>query len=279
LIWLKAPDVATCHHRRVTTRAAAMSQESSVRDRPSIRTLLLPREHGSWSLALEPLALGLIAAPSWPGAALALGALALFFARRPWQGTRTGNRRAWSVLVMLGIVAALALALGVQRAAGPAGLALLAALPAGAAFAWFDQRKAGREAAAELSGATFFAVFPAALALAAGRDWPIAAVLAGFALARSVTTILAIRTFLRRRKGESVARAPAVLAAIAAVVAFGIYANHTGRWVPALWTGVFLVRTNSLLGPRTPQWTARQLGTMEAVLGVVAVVSTGLALR
>ena len=70
-----------------------MSAAPTKSPRPSLRALLLPREHGSWSLALEPLALGLIAAPSWPGAALALAALALFFARRPWQAARAGDVR------------------------------------------------------------------------------------------------------------------------------------------------------------------------------------------
>ena len=45
--------------------------------------LTLPKEHGSWSLALEPVAFGLLVAPSAAGAALALAAVSGFFLRRP----------------------------------------------------------------------------------------------------------------------------------------------------------------------------------------------------
>ena len=41
--------------------------------------LTLPKEHGSWSLALEPVAFGLLVAPSAAGAALALAAGLGFF--------------------------------------------------------------------------------------------------------------------------------------------------------------------------------------------------------
>ena len=49
----------------------------------SFRALVLPKEHGSWSLAFEPVALALLAAPSWAGAALAGATVAGFFVRRP----------------------------------------------------------------------------------------------------------------------------------------------------------------------------------------------------
>lgn len=248
----------------------------------SWRALILPREHGSWSLALEPLALGLIAAPSGPGSALALSAAAIFLARRPWQAARAGDARlgfALSALTLLGLIALLALVAGVHYAQGPAGIALAAAIPAAAAFAWFDRRKAGRAAAAELAGATCFAVFPVAIALAGGRAWPLAVVLGGFALARSTTSILALRTFLRRRKGETVTLRFACGVAIASAVAFVSYAWQGGSWLPAVWTIVFAGRVAWLFGRFPPQWTARQLGMLEAVGGVLAIITTGIALR
>ena len=54
----------------------------SVRD-VSLRSVALPREHGGWSLTLEPAVLGLIVAPSLAGVALALAALLAFLARTP----------------------------------------------------------------------------------------------------------------------------------------------------------------------------------------------------
>ena len=52
---------------------------------PGLRSIALPTEHGGWGFTLEPLILGLLAAPSIAGAALATAAVALFLARRPWR--------------------------------------------------------------------------------------------------------------------------------------------------------------------------------------------------
>lgn len=61
------------------------------------RELVWPREHGSWSFALEPMALGLIAVPSVAGGWLALAVGAAFFARRPlriaWGDEQAERRR------------------------------------------------------------------------------------------------------------------------------------------------------------------------------------------
>ena len=51
--------------------------------------LTLPNEHGSWSLALEPLALGLLVAPSAAGAALGLAAACGFFFAATVEGVIT----------------------------------------------------------------------------------------------------------------------------------------------------------------------------------------------
>src|SRR6516162_7239992 len=62
--------------------------------------LVLPKEHGSWSLALEPVALGLFVAPSAGGGALAVAAMAGFLMRRPLKlgvAAKTDPRRLMAV--------------------------------------------------------------------------------------------------------------------------------------------------------------------------------------
>ena len=245
----------------------------------SWRALLLPREHGSWSLALEPLVLALLVAPSLAGIAIAVAAVALFLARRPWQAARAGDARfgvATGALGILGATAGAGLLLALAPVTGSAGLALLATLPAGIAFAWFDRRRAGRTAAAEMCGATFFAGFAAAIVLAAEGSAPLAIALGAFGVVRSVTSILTIRTFLRRRKGEAVSSVPATVTAVSATAAFFHYGMAANAWLPAAWTAVFVARAIWLLGPHAPRWTARRLGMTEAVLGVAVVLSCGL---
>src|SRR5215471_15740861 len=73
--------------------------------------LVLPKEHGSWSLALEPVALGLFVAPSVAGGALALTAVTVFFLRRPLKlglATKTDPRRPMA-LACVSILSLLAL--------------------------------------------------------------------------------------------------------------------------------------------------------------------------
>src|SRR4051812_29770921 len=62
------------------TRRTPARAELSV---PVPSSVFLPKEHGSWSLAFEPLALGMLLAPSLAGGAFLAAAVAVFFARRP----------------------------------------------------------------------------------------------------------------------------------------------------------------------------------------------------
>ena len=61
-----------------------------------IRTVALPNEHGGWGLALEPVALGLLVAPSPAGFFLAVATLGAFLKRHPFKivaGDRRRGRR------------------------------------------------------------------------------------------------------------------------------------------------------------------------------------------
>lgn len=253
--------------RPVTPRATATPPAS----------IFLPKEHGSWSLALEPLALGLWVAPSLAGGALLAAALAGFFARRPakaaFAATHSPRRReAREALCML---TALVVAGGFEAfvLGGPIALWPLAlAAPFGGLFAYFDAQGEGRAAAAEVAGSAAFAVLPAVFATLAGRPAGIALALALLALARSVPAVLTIRTFLRRRKGEAASPAPALaaagvgLAAAAGLVWF--------RLLPFAAAGAVLVlslRTAWFMSPWRPAWSARRAGMFEAVLGLAYV--------
>ncbi len=53
-------------------------------NRRATAQLTLPKEHGSWSLALEPVAFGLLVAPSAAGAALTLADWLASLRLMPW---------------------------------------------------------------------------------------------------------------------------------------------------------------------------------------------------
>lgn len=245
---------------------------------------MLPKEHGSWSLALEPLVLALCAAPSWAGVALSAAVFAAFLARRPLQATlgpraaaKTSGRPVATVIV-LGACALLSTLLAGWWGGFAALAALAPAAGLGAVFLWFDLRGGGREQTAELVGAAAFAGVPMGVAALAGWSWPAAGALAAVMLARLAPTVLVVRVYLRRRKGEAATPWIALLASGAAV-AVGVLLAAEGRAprLAVVLLGFLFVRALGLLIWPRPEWRATRLGIAEAVIGAVFAVGVGLA--
>jgi len=240
-------------------------------------TVFLPKEHGSWSLALEPVALGLLIAPSWAGGALAGVALAGFLSRRPLKAAcdpvrsphRIAAREAlgvWGVLALAGMVEVFVLA--PWTALWP----LVPAAMLGLVFAWFDAQGESRAAAAEVAGSAAFAFMPAALAALADFPAETALALALLALARSVPAVLAVRGYLRLAKGGAARR---VLTGMVAACALGVACVLTATGLAPLsavvLAALLFVRVLWLLGPWRPAWPAKRVGMMEAALGLLYV--------
>lgn len=250
----------------------------------SFRSLVLPKEHGSWSFAFEPVLLGLLVAPSRAGLVLGLAVVAGFFVRRPLKLAVTlpadDERRIpavkwtilWSALSFAGIVVT------AQLESWSALWSLLLCAPFAAIFLWFDLRNVMREAEAELAGSTTFALLPATLAILAGWSTAPALGLAALMLARSLPTVLIVRTYLRHAKGQ---KANSTGALIAAGVAFaGIAALAWKGVVPVfgglLAAGLFL-RSLILLTSLRPSWPARRIGQGEAVIGALYLIGLSVA--
>lgn len=256
-----------------------------VRPRSVWRDLVRPREHGSWSLALEPLLFGLIAAPSAAGGGLALAVMMAFLARRPLRvalGDASPGRRAGARGPLVGLVgAATVLWLGAVVLGGWGWLVwLLPATAAGAVFLRYDLRGAGREETAEIAGAGAFALVPAALAALGGWSAPAAGALALVMLGRTVPAVLGVRAGLRAAKTGERRAGPAVGGAVLALLV-GVALVRAGH-APAVavaWLAGLAGRTMFLLVWPRPAWRARTLGMIETVLGVGFVLSVAWAWR
>jgi hypothetical protein len=241
----------------------------------AIETVFLPKEHGSWSLALEPLVLGLLIAPSPAGGALATAAFAGFLARRPLKTALTTDRPARRRTAALTLAALGCLATtGLAEAAMLGGVAalwpLLLVAPLGGLFAYFDAQNEARAAAAEIVGCSAFALLPTALATLAGWSAPAALALALIAFTRSLPTVLTLRFCLRSAKGES--PSPALAPVCAAIAASALAFAWSLRLVPMLSVAaatVLLLRSLWFTSPWRPGWPARRLGMLEAALGVL----------
>lgn len=234
--------------------------------------LTLPKEHGSWSLALEPVAFGLFAAPTVAGVALVTAAVSGFFLRRPmkvWFSSKSDPRQplAAACSAILAFVGLTGLLLA-GRFGGVSNLwPLLPAALAGAVFAWCDSHNEAREGAAEVAGAVAFGLLPATFGALAG--WHVLAfcALAAVMLVRSVPTVLAVRANLRIRKGRAVSVFPALVSAGTGMVLVGwLVYLRLAPWAAALFAIVFAVRTAWLLIWR-PHVTAKTVGIIEAALG------------
>lgn len=259
-----------------------MTQSRPLPDTPGWFTTVRPREHGSWSLALEPLVLGLAVAPSGAGLALGVATLGAFFARRPlrlcWEGDSPEAAPAARALLVCSLVAAAALGFSVALHGTAWLLWLLPPAVLGAVFLFHDLRRHGRSATAEIVGAAAFAFLPAGLARLAGFPPAASLALAAVCLARNVPTVLYVRARVRAQKAAAVSPAPAVLAAGLAFL--GLLALVRAGLAPtaaAVLTGLLFARAGWLLGPAGSRLTARTIGLIEAGLGVLFVAGVALA--
>ena len=258
------------------------SQETS--GRSVARSVALPAEKGSWSLVSEPILLGLLTAPSWAGAALAVGAFATFLCNRPLKVVLADRRRGrvyertalarrflalYAVIALAGFAGGLAL--GGWRPFAP----LAAAVPLLALFAFYDQRP-GRHWQAELAAPVAFAAIVAAMALADGWAWPPALGLWGFMIARAVPAVLFIRARLRLDKGKTAAPGESLAAVFAAhLLAVAAVAGLAWLgWLP--WLAVVaavVLLARAAWGLSAWRWRSSvvALGFLETGFGILAV--------
>ncbi|NEP83260.1 MAG: YwiC-like family protein [Okeania sp. SIO3B3] len=170
-----------------------------------LRTIALPPEHGSWGLTLEPILLGLLIAPSWAGAGLALGAFGAFLLRWPVKVAQTSRRQnrharmgiALRFVGLYAVITLLGFGVGIWQAGWSPLMPLLPALPFGLIFFFYDSHNQSRSWQAELAGPVAFSAMAASIALAGGVTLPLAMALWAVLVARAVPSVLYVRARLR----------------------------------------------------------------------------------
>jgi len=271
------------------TAASAPAAAPAGHGRPTVlwREVALPREHGGWSLTAEPAVLGLLAAWSGSGAALAAGAMVAFVARTPLKVVLVDRfRHRW--LARTGLALRIALAeLAVLAALAVAAVAgsdhrfwvpLALAVPLVAVELWFDMRSRSRRLVPELAGAVGIGSVAAAIALAGGSPGRVAAGLWCVIAARAAAAIPYVRVQLARAKGRPHRLWPSDLAQIGAVAA--VAAAWALDAVP-LAAVVVLVASGlvAVIGLRVPIRPAPLIGAEQSVVGLTVVLVAGLATR
>ena len=213
----------------------AAVRTSAAAPRSTLRAVAVPDEHGGWGLTLEPVLLGLLVAPSWPGVAVALAAFVAFLVRTPlkvvlvdrWRSRWLPRTRAAATVAGVEMTALVVLAAAVTLAAGPRWLVpVVLAVPLVGLELWFDMRSRSRRVVPELAGAAGMAATAAAVVVAAGEGAGLAAACWLLLAGRSVASIPFVRVELERwrhgsgpRRTSDVAGALGVAVATAAVLA------------------------------------------------------------
>lgn len=280
LIRIKARSGTKDDHERMNSTATACA----FRESPSLwRDVIQPKEHGSWSLALEPVALGLLVAPSPAGLVLSAAVITGFLLRRPmklaWRETSPARRTRARNVVFAGGIFALA-ALLTSAALSPAPLWPWMLLPAllGGVFLVCDLSNSGREAAAEVAGAGAFACVPG-LFVVVGGGAPFVVIALGLTmLARALPTVWLVRLVIRSRKLGRAVPLSALLPSFAAAAFAGV-AGLRGMipTLAAVAIGALFVRAIFYCTPAARGFRARTIGFCELGFGLVFIATTSAA--
>lgn len=260
-----------CEHQKVVTQQAT-----------NIRAVALPAEHGGWALIIEPIALGLLVAPSIAGLFIGAGALASFLARHPLRlavADRRKNRilkrtsladRFALLYVTLAIVF---LTIAVVSAPRKFLLPFIMAGPLLLIQFLYDASGHSRKLIPEVVGALAAGSIATAIALAGGWSRPTAFALWIIVACRHVPTILYLRVLLSRRRQK---RRPTVNGSVIAVQLLpliAVYLLQFFKIAPAVAIVVFAIlfvrAVIGLFNQADP--TPKKLGISEIAFGTFAV--------
>lgn len=249
-----------------------------------LREVAIPREHGGWSLTLEPALLGLIVAPSPGGLALTAAGVVAFVARTPvklvlvdgWRGRRLPRTElaarvaSVEVLLLMGLVTA-AVVVTEHQFWWP----LVLAAPLILLELWYDMRSRGRHLVPEWAGAVGIGSVASAVALAGGEPDGIAIWLWVVIGARAFASVPFVRTQLRRHRGQPDQRSLSDLAqplAVGVVLTVWLAGEGTLAGVVA----VSVLASFQLTAVRRPAPRAAVVGAEQVGLGLMVVLVTAL---
>lgn len=252
---------------------------------PAVRVgqIALPTEHGGWGLLLEPLIAGLAIAFSFAGCWIALMTIGAFLTRQPLKvlvidrrGMRVNERAKVAASFVLGFGAISAIGLGGAILSGgftpllPFGIVF----PLAAVQTYFDFSRKSRRLLPELGGAIAISASVAAIMLAGGFSWTVAAAFWAIFVARLIPSILYVRERLLLEKGKTYSRSIPLAAHVAA---FSLVAVLAYKGLSPILTVIamllLLYRAVEGLSAGRTKMKAMKIGVYEVGYGVVTLLS------
>lgn len=254
-----------------------------------LKSVALPAEHGGWGFILEPILLGLMAAPSAAGGWIGLAALGVFLLHQPLRmvlkDRLKGKRYArtmWAerFTALYGLAALIGFGLALLNTQHPFWIPLVLAVPFALVQLRYEALNRGRELLPEIAGALALLWTVSVMTLAAG--WPLLESVAVWAVlaARTVTSIGYVRARIRLEKGELIEMRPVMLVHLLALIGLAVLALL--RLIPALALVAFLIlfgrAAYGLSRYRKPA-RAKTIGFQEMAYGLLYVIVTAIGCR
>jgi hypothetical protein len=261
------------------------AKNEAAQTRARVRPVALPVEHGGWGLTLEPIALGLLVAPSPAGFFLALATLSAFLARHPlkiiagdrWRRGRRFPRTALAerFALLYSLVAATSLVAAIACAPNHNFLWVLVAVsPLAAVQLAHDAAGRSRALLPELAGSVAMASAASAITLAGG--WALLPSLALWALlaTRLVPSILYVRVRLYRIRGGTASPLPTLVAHLLGLAVVMLLVCLKLLPVLALLPPIILLLRAALgCSAQHSMVTVKQVGVREVVFGATTVIA------
>ena len=256
----------------------------------NVRAVALPAEHGGWALIIEPIALGLLVAPSIAGLLIGAGSFAAFLARHPLK-VAIGDRRKNRVLKRTSLADRFALlyvalatvffTLAITRMSRESLLPFAIASPLVLIQFLYDARGQSRKLTPELAGALAVGSISTTIALAGGWSMPTAYALWIIVACRHVPTILYLRVLLGRRRQKQRSTVNGIVLTVQLLPLIAVYLLLFFKIAPAVTIVVFAILfVRALVGLfNQAELTPKTLGISEIVFGTFAVLLVGAGYR
>ncbi|HYJ90335.1 MAG TPA: YwiC-like family protein [Pyrinomonadaceae bacterium] len=259
--------------------ASSIKQKSGI----PVKSIALPIEHGSWGFVFEPIAAGLLLAPSLAAIFITLFVVGAFLARQPlkfvladWQQGRRLPRTAIALrfVFIFGGVATAGLFGSILSAPPTSFVPFVVTAPFVVYLVLQDAARQSRNFLPEILAAFALSSSLPAIALAVGWSWPASLALWAIMVARLVPSIIYVRNRLRLEKGKQFSRVSPIVSHILALIIVGALA-YAGLSPLLLLPVMFVLLGRSVVGMSSFRAVARAkvIGIYEVVYGIITVLA------
>lgn len=247
------------------------------------KMIALPVEHGAWGFLFEPLAAGLIIAPSIAAPFLSLLIVGAFLVRQPlkfllgdWRQGRRLPRTdiAFRFVLIFGCIAAIGLLGSLFFAPVKVFAPLAALIPPVIYLIIQDVARQTRQLLPELLAAFTLASSITVLALAGGFEYEFALALWAIMAARLIPSVLYVRSRLRLEKGKEYSRlAPIASHVLALIIVSALFYFKFSSILTVLMSAFLAGRAEFGLSRFRQPLKAKVIGIWEVVYGVLYVLT------